>query len=171
MSTLPKPCNTARSIANIGDRQFLSHKIGAAIAGTPEIRNGAVKETLVVLSRSRRLSKNSRESARGTELRRRQWRKRAKRKSNEQRSLASGSAARRLLRIVEPKPFRALIVPGGVYGGDGAIFAAENPIFQSKNRFLAVFAPGNLLDFSKNWRGWPWRGSLLPRPPACQNLF
>ena len=41
------------------------------------------------------------------------------------------------------EPFRALIVPGGVYGGDGAIFAAENPIFQSKNRFLAVSAPGN----------------------------
>ena len=69
------------------------------------------------------------------------------------RSLASGSAARRLLRIVEPKPFRALIVPGGVYGGDGAIFASENPIFQSKNRFLAVSAPGNPQDFSGNWRG------------------
>ena len=41
------------------------------------------------------------------------------------------------------KPFRASIVPGGVYGGDGAIFAAENPIFQSKNRFLTVSAPGN----------------------------
>ena len=44
-----------------------------------------------------------------------------------------------------------LIVPGGVYGGRGTIFAAENLIFQSKNRFLAVFAPGNLKDFSKNW--------------------
>ena len=50
-----------------------------------------------------------------------------------------------------PRPSRFLIVPGGVYGGCGAIFAAENPIFQSKNRFLAVFAPGNLKDFSKNW--------------------
>ena len=49
------------------------------------------------------------------------------------------------------EPIRTLIVPGGVYGRDGAIFAAENPIFQSKNRFLAVFAPGNLKDFSKNW--------------------
>ena len=46
---------------------------------------------------------------------------------------------------------KASIVPSGVYGGHGAIFAAENPIFQSKNRFLAVFAPGNLKDFSKNW--------------------
>ena|SRR5699024_2851507 len=53
------------------------------------------------------------------------------------------SAARRLLRIVEPKPFRGLIVPGGVYGGDGAIFVSENSIFQSKNRFLAVSAPEN----------------------------
>ena len=44
---------------------------------------------------------------------------------------------------MEPKPFRALIVPGGVYGGDGAIFVEENPIFQSKNRFLAVSAPEN----------------------------
>ena len=50
-----------------------------------------------------------------------------------------------------PKPFRALIVPGGVYGGDGAIFAEENPIFQSKNRFLAVSAPENPQDFSGNW--------------------
>ena len=50
-----------------------------------------------------------------------------------------------------PKPSRIPIVPGGMYGGGGTIFASENPIFQSKNRFLAVFAPGNLLDFSKNW--------------------
>ena len=49
-----------------------------------------------------------------------------------------------------PKPSRISIVHGGVYGGDGTIFAAENPIFQSGNRFLAVFAPGNLKDFSKN---------------------
>ena len=53
----------------------------------------------------------------------------------------------------EPKPFRASIVPGGVYGGGGAIFASENPIFQSKNRFLAVSAPENPQDFSGNWRG------------------
>ena len=51
------------------------------------------------------------------------------------------------------KPFRTSIVPGGVYGGGGAIFAAENPIFQSKNRFLAVSAPENPQDFSGNWRG------------------
>ena len=50
-----------------------------------------------------------------------------------------------------PQPSRITIAPGGVYGGRGRIFAAENPIFQSKNRYLAVFAPGNLKDFSKNW--------------------
>ena len=50
-----------------------------------------------------------------------------------------------------PKPSRISIESGGVYGGCGAIFAAENPIFQSKNRYFAVFAPGNLKDFSKNW--------------------
>ena len=48
-------------------------------------------------------------------------------------------------------PLELSIVPSGVYGGHGTIFAPENLIFQSKNRFLAVFAPGNLLDFSKNW--------------------
>ena len=42
-------------------------------------------------------------------------------------------------------------MPSGVYGGHGAILAVENLIFQSKNRFPAVFALGNLKDFSKNW--------------------
>ena len=36
-----------------------------------------------------------------------------------------------------------------MYGGGGAIFASENPIFQSKNRFLAVFAPGNPSGFQQ----------------------
>ena len=48
-------------------------------------------------------------------------------------------------------PLELSIAPSGVYGGHGTIFAPENLIFQNKNRFLAVFAPGNLLDFSKNW--------------------
>ncbi len=69
------------------------------------------------------------------------------------------SLAGRPIRLLEnpresargPKPFRASIVPGGMYGGCGAIFASENPIFQSKNRFLAVSAPGNPQDFSGNW--------------------
>ena len=56
-------------------------------------------------------------------------------------------------------------MPSGMYGGHGRIFAAENPIFQRKNPFLAVFAPGNLKDFSKNWQGWQWRGSR--RSPAA----
>ena len=47
--------------------------------------------------------------------------------------------------------FELLIVPGGAYGGHETIVTAKNSIFQSKNRFLAVFAPGKLKDFSKNW--------------------
>ena len=98
-----------------------------------------------------------------------------------------------------PEPSRTTIVPGGVNGGDGRIFAAENSIFQSKNRFFAVFAAGirriqaktgeggreaeNPLGFQVSplaklptaqivdLRRGTWPGSLLPRPPACQNLF
>ncbi|MDD7413953.1 MAG: hypothetical protein PUK86_12200, partial [bacterium] len=55
--------------------------------------------------------------------------------------------------------------------GHGAIFAPENLIFQRKNRFLAGSAPEKSSIFSGDWRGWQWRGSLLPRPPACQNFF
>ncbi|MDD7413053.1 MAG: hypothetical protein SOT76_11700, partial [Eubacteriales bacterium] len=43
--------------------------------------------------------------------------------------------------------------------------------FQRKNRFLAGSAPEKSLIFSGDWRGWQWRGSVLPRPPACQNFF
>ena len=50
-----------------------------------------------------------------------------------------------------PGPSRNSIVPDGVYVGGGTIFAPENPIFQSKNRFFAVSAPGNPQDFSGNW--------------------
>ena len=60
------------------------------------------------------------------------------------------------------KPFRGTIVPGGVYGGDGAIFAPENSIFQSENRFLAVSAPENPQDFSGNWRGVAVAGEFTP---------
>ena len=48
-------------------------------------------------------------------------------------------------------PFELSIVPSGVYGGHGAIFAPENPIFQRKNRFLAVSAPEKSLIFSGDW--------------------
>ena len=68
-------------------------------------------------------------------------------------------------------PFELSIVPSGVYGGHGTIFAAENSIFQSKNRFPAVFALGNPKDFSKNWRGWQWRGSVLPRPQGLSKAL
>ena len=41
-----------------------------------------------------------------------------------------------------------------MYGGCGRIFAAENSIFQSKNRFLADFAPGDLEEIlAKSGRG------------------
>ena len=47
------------------------------------------------------------------------------------------------------------VVPGGVYGRCRTIAAAENAIFQSKS-----------------WQGLAVAGgSLLPSPPACQNVF
>ena len=55
--------------------------------------------------------------------------------------------------------------------GHGTVFASENPIFQRKKRFLAGSASEKSSIFSGDWRGWQWRGSLLPRPPACQNFF
>ena len=87
-----------------------------------------------------------------------------------------------------PKPSRISIVPGGVYGGKvacpkgkqvasrptkrnqrfrfaaaGRIFAAENPIFQSKNRFLADFAPGDFEEIlSKSGRGGSGGGACSP---------
>ena len=40
--------------------------------------------------------------------------------------------------------------PAACTAGTGAIFAPENPIFQSKNRFFTVSAPENPQDFSGN---------------------
>ena len=48
-------------------------------------------------------------------------------------------------------PFELSIVPSGMYGGHGAIFSPENPIFQRKNRFLAGSAPEKSLLFSGDW--------------------
>ncbi len=53
------------------------------------------------------------------------------------------------------------------------IFASGNPISQSKNRFLAVSAPGNPKDFSGNWRGWqeaqnPQDSAFLPCRQNCR---
>ena len=50
-----------------------------------------------------------------------------------------------------------------------AIFPAENLIFQRKNRFPAVSAPGNLSRFQRRLEGVAVAGERLPRPPACQN--
>ena len=41
--------------------------------------------------------------------------------------------------------------PAACTVGTGGFLRRKIPFFQSKNRFLAVFAPGNLKDFSKNW--------------------
>ena len=47
------------------------------------------------------------------------------------------------------------VVPSGVYGGHGAIFAPEN-----------------LKDFSKNWRGWQWRGECAsPSTQLVKNFL
>ena len=52
-----------------------------------------------------------------------------------------------------------------------AIFPAENLIFQRKNRFPAVSAPGNLSRFQRRLEGVAVAGERLPRPPACQKGF
>ena len=39
--------------------------------------------------------------------------------------------------------------------------------FSRAKTFPCSFCDRNPQDSSKNWRGWQWRGSLLPRPPAC----
>ena len=46
--------------------------------------------------------------------------------------------------------------------------AREGPQALSRfNRIRAVSVPGNAQHFRGNCEGWKWRGSLLPRPPAC----
>ena len=58
---------------------------------------------------------------------------------------------------------------------DSQYAAAENPIFQSKNRFLAVSAPENPQDFSGNWRGAHegrrlWRKQAVVSPMSKEVL-
>ena len=66
-----------------------------------------------------------------------------------------GQTVEKPLRAREGRsPLELSIVPSGVYGGRGLIFAPENPISQSKNRFLAGSAPEKSLIFSGDWRGW-----------------
>ena len=64
-----------------------------------------------------------------------------------------------------------LIVPGGVYGGRGTIFAEENLIFQSKNRFLAVFALGNLKVFLQKLAGVVVAGELVLPSTSLSKTF
>lgn len=85
----------------------------------------------------------------------------------------AGNPARPIQAVKNPRraregrsPPRLLIEPGGVYGGCGRIFAAENPIFQSKNRFLADFAPGDFEEIlAKSGRGGEPAGF---EPTACR---
>ena len=120
----------------------------ACAAGTSPSRGGTVvaikaplkgaadkRYTEAILRREAfRLSKNS------GELERRLFQKGGLRLSKNPRRAREGRS-----------PFELSIVPSGVYGGHGAIFAPENPIFQRKNRFLAVSAPEKSLIFSGDW--------------------
>ena len=49
--------------------------------------------------------------------------------------------------------------------------AAENLIFQSKNRFIAVFVPGNLKDFRKTGRGGSGERACIPVCQLVKTLF
>ena len=63
-----------------------------------------------------------------------------------------GQTVKKLGRAREGRsPFELSIVPSGMYGGHGAIFSPENPIFQRKNRFPAGSAPEKSLIFSGDW--------------------
>ena len=72
--------------------------------------------------------------------------------SKEEPARSSFQTVKKLGRAREGRsPFELSIVPSGMYGGHGAIFSLENPIFQRKNRFLAVSAPEKSLIFSGDW--------------------
>ena len=60
------------------------------------------------------------------------------------------------------------IVPGGVYSGCGAIESGGKSHFPDQKSFHCSFCVGSLKDFRENRQGGE---SLLPRLPACQNLF
>ena len=66
------------------------------------------------------------------------------------------------------KLFRALIVPGGVYGGDGAIFAEENPIFQSKIASLQFPRPEIRRILAETGRGGSGGGVYSPATRGCE---
>ena len=70
-----------------------------------------------------------------------------------------------------PKPFRASIVPGGVYGGDGAIFAEENPIFQSKIASLQFPRPEIRRILAETGRGGSGGGVYSPVHQFVKKTF
>ena len=102
---LPFPKGGARSARPVG-RSFAARSARNRRSGSP-MNKGALqavrrcKATIVNCG-----TKQREVSPMGTELRRAQCAKQAKRKSNEQRRIASGSAARRLLRIVGTRESR-----------------------------------------------------------------
>ena len=69
-------------------------------------------------------------------------------------------------------PVRTTTVPGGVNGGDGRIFAADNPISQSKKRFLAAFfAAGTRRIQAKTAEGDRGGRACFPVHPLVKNHF
>ena len=70
-----------------------------------------------------------------------------------------------------PEPSRTTIVPGGLNGGDGGIFAAEKSIFRSNNRFLAVFVTGIRRIQAKTGEGGRGGGACFPVHPLVKNRF
>ena len=53
---------------------------------------------------------------------------------------------------------------GDMCGETGGFFASGNPICPEQKTFLADSPTEIVRDFRRIWRGWQWRGSLLPRP-------
>ena len=93
---------------------------------------GGCEKIVVVFTRFLRLPKIPGERERGARSARPVG-ETARSKPNEAGRTASelASDAERPCRIVEPKPFRALIVPGGVYGG-----GVYSPVHQLVKKFF-----------------------------------
>ncbi len=66
---------------------------------------------------------------------------------------------------------RKTIVPGGVYGGDGAIFAEENPIFQSKIASLQFPRPEIHRILAETGRGGSGGGVYSPVHQLVKKTF
>ena len=52
-----------------------------------------------------------------------------------------------------------------------ACTATTGADFSPEKSLPCRFCGRNPQDSSKIWIGWPWRGSLLPRPAGCQKVF